>query len=128
MARRQKYGRKFPFTRKSPDGTFTDLNKTQSESVRSQIMHLIFTPRGQRLRKPDFGSRLIQFIFNPSDGDTWGDVVSEIRQMISSNVPNCSLNNIEIYESDNGHGLVARILYTVQEDGGVSENEIITRL
>ena len=128
MARTRHYGIAFPFTRKSIENTFTDLNRTASDGVRSQIMHLIFTPRGQRLRRPEFGSRLIEFIFNPNDGESWGDVVGEIRSMISANVPGCSLNNIEIYETDNGRGLVARITYTVAGADGTTENEIITRL
>ena len=128
IARTMHYGIAFPFTRKSVENTFTDLNRTASDGVRSQIMHLIFTPRGQRLRRPEFGSRLIEFVFNPNDGESWSDVVGEIRSMISANVPGCSLNNIEIYETDNGRGLVARILYTVSGADGTTENEIITRL
>ena len=38
----------------SEDKTLFDLNKTRAEMIKSQIMHLIFTPKGQRIRKPDF--------------------------------------------------------------------------
>ena len=59
--------------------------------VKSEIMHLLFTPKGQRLRSPNFGSRLIQFIFNPNDQDTWTDIVSEFKDMVKQWVPYCQI-------------------------------------
>ena len=128
MAKSQRYGIKFPFNIKSLDNTFVDLNDNESDSIKSQIMHLIFTPVGQRIRKPLFGSRLIQFIFNPSDNQTWDDIVSEIKDMIKSNIPNCNLNNINVYESDKGLGLIAEIEYTVESNGENKSYKIITKL
>lgn len=129
MARQQKYGIRFPFNIISDDKTVLDLNKTKNDKIKSELMHCIFTPMGQRLRSPDFGSRLIQFIFNPNDGDTWGDIVSELKTMVSKWVPDCSLQNIDIYETDEGRGLVADIKYTVKEDNGsIVSNRIITNL
>ncbi len=128
MAKRQHYGIKFPITVESFENTFFDLNQTPMDGVKSQIMHLIFTPAGQRLRKPLFGSKLIQFIFNPNDAQTWGDVVSEIKDMISANIPNCNLNDINIYESEDGRGLVADIKYSVTSNGVTVSDSIITNL
>lgn len=129
MARRQKYGIRFPFNIISEEKTLLDLNQSKSDKIKSELMHCIFTPKGQRLRNPEFGSRLIQFIFNPNDGDTWGDIVSEIKTMVGKWVPDCSLQDIDIYETDDGLGLVASIKYTVREDdGSISSNRIITNL
>lgn len=128
MAKRQHYGIAFPITAKSFEKTLLDLNLNEADGVKSQIMHLIFTPAGQRLRKPLFGSKLIQFIFNPNDSQTWGDVVREIREMISNNIPNCNINDISIYEVEDGLGLVADIKYTVEQNGVEYQDEIITEL
>ena len=129
MARQQKYGIRFPFNIISDDKTLLDLNLTKSDRIKSELMHCIFTPKGQRLRNPDFGSRLIQFIFNPNDGDTWGDIVSEIKTMVKKWIPECNLQNIDIYETDDGLGLVADIKYNVTEDDGTTiSNRIITNL
>jgi len=128
MAKSKRYGIKFPFNVLSPEKTMVDLNTNKSDSVRSQIMHLIFTPVGQRLRKPTFGSKLIQYIFEPNDDSTWSDVVSEIKSMISSNIPNCTLNDINVYEADEGRSLVASIDYTVTENGVATTSKIMTNL
>jgi len=128
MAKRQHYGITFPITAKSFEKTLLDLNLNPADGVKSQIMHLIFTPIGQRLRKPLFGSKLIQFIFNPNDSQTWGDVVRDIKEMIANNIPDCSIDNVEVYEVEDGLGLMAHIKYTVKENGVEYQDEIITEL
>lgn len=128
MAKRQRYGIKFPFNVKGYDGTFLDLDRSYAEQIKSQIMHLIFTPKGQRLRKPLFGSSLIQYIFNPMDSQTEADVQGEIRDMIARNIPNCSLDDIKIYEENDGLGLVASIKYSVSNNGSTTQYQIMTNL
>ena len=92
-------------------------------------MHAIFTPKGQRLRRPEFGSSLIQFIFEPNDRQTYGDVMGEIKEMVTRSVPNCLLQNIDIYETDNGLGLLAKVSYSTREANGETvEGSFITKL
>ena len=69
MGKTQKYGIKYPFTLDNEDGFYVDLNKTISDGVKSQLLHLIFTPKGQKLRDPNFGTDLIKFIFEPKDSN-----------------------------------------------------------
>ena len=128
MARTQKYGIKFPITVKSEEKTFFDLDNTAGEGIKSQIMHLIFTPIGQRIRRPLFGSKIIQFIFSPNDGETWGDVVSEIKDMVKRNIPNCNIDDINVYEVNEGLGLVVSIKYSVTENGGTTQYQIMTNI
>lgn len=129
MAKEQKYGIKFPINVVSEDKTLFDLNHTRAEMIKSQIMHLIFTPKGQRIRKPDFGTRLIQFIFNPNDVETFGDVVSEIKETVKMWIPDCNIQEVEVAEIDNGLGLAARIRYTLTEsDGSTGNYEIISKI
>jgi phage baseplate assembly protein W len=129
MAKTQKYGIKFPINVSSEDMTLFDLNHTRAEQVKSEIVHLIFTPQGQRLRRPDFGTRLIQFIFNPNDTQTWGDVVSEIKETVSMWIPDCNVTEVEVAEFEDGLTLYARIKYTLrEEDGSIGNYEIISKL
>ena len=129
MATEQKYDIKFPINVVSEDKTLFDLNKTRAEMIKSQIMHLIFTPKGQRIRKPDFGTRLIQFIFNPNDSTSFSDVVSEIKETVKMWIPDCNIKDIDIAEAENGLQLFARIQYTLTElDGSTGNYEIISKL
>lgn len=129
MAREQKYGIKFPITVNSDDKTLFDLNYTRADKVKSDIMHIIFTPKGQRIRNPEFGTKLIQFIFNPGDNETWGDVVSEIKETVKMWIPDCNVQEVEVAEADNGLTLACRIRYTLNEiDGSTKTYEIISKL
>lgn len=129
MAKEQRYGIIFPINVSSDDMTLFDLSHTRAEQVKSEIMHLIFTPKGQRLRKPDFGTRLIQFIFNPNDNETWGDVVSEIKETVKLWIPDCNVTDVEVAEFEEGLTLYARIKYTLVElDGSTGNYELISKL
>ncbi len=117
MANLKRYGVKFPITVQSADNTLIDLNQTKEDEVYSELVHLIFTPKGQRLRDPNFGTRLIQFIFNPNDSETWGDILTEIKDTVSKYIPSCSIKDLTINESDNGVGLRVNMKYTVKQNG-----------
>lgn len=128
MGRIKHTGIKFPFTIESIEGTYLDLDTKAANGIKSDIMHLIFTPKGQRIRDPEFGTNLIQFIFNPNDAQTWADIKSEIKSTVAKYVPNAALNDIEIYETDNGLGLTASITYTVVDETFNNTYQIVTKL
>ena len=67
MAKQQFYGVKYPFVAEDVENYFIDVNKTLKDKVRSILMHIIFTPKGQKLRAPEFGTDLIRYIFEPND-------------------------------------------------------------
>jgi phage baseplate assembly protein W len=129
MAKTQKYGIKFPINVSSDDMTLFDLSHSRAEQIKSEIIHLVFTPKGQRLRKPNFGTNLIQFIFNPNDNQSWGDIVSEIKESVKMWIPNCAITDVEVAEYEDGLTLFARIKYTLTEqDGSIKNYEIISKL
>lgn len=129
MARVKKYGITFPINVSSDDGTLLDLNHTRAEKIKSEIMHLVFTPKGQRLRNPEFGTRLIQFIFNPTDSDTFSDIVSEIKDSVKMWIPDCNILDVDVAEDETGLQIFARIRYTLKElDGSTGNYELITKL
>ena len=117
MANLKRYGVKFPITVQSADNTLIDLNQTKEDEVYSELVHLIFTPKGQRLRDPNFGTRLIQFIFNTNDSETWVDILTEIKDTVGKYIPACSIKDLTINESDNGVGLRVDMKYTVKQNG-----------
>lgn len=128
MAKIKHFGIKFPFTAKSSEGTLVDLSVTENEKIVSEMMHVLFTPKGERLRNPNFGTSLIQYIFNPNDNQTWGDIISEIKTSIKTYIPNCNIKNVEIAEGEQEYELYAKITYTVSEGGYETEYVTITKL
>lgn len=129
MAKEQKYGIKFPINVDSDEKTLFDLNYTRAEQIKSEVMHLIFTPKGQRVRDIMFGTRLIQFLFSPSDNDTFSDIVSEIKESVKMWIPDCNIKDIQIAEDEDGIDIYVKIIYTIAElDGSTGNYELIVKV
>ena len=61
MSKKQYYSIHYPFTNESIEKTFVDLDSNSQKAIQSDIMHLIFTPKGQRIRNPEFGTNLVKY-------------------------------------------------------------------
>lgn len=128
MSKTQRYGIKFPITVVSDDKSLFDTNMQESGSVNSEMMHVLFTPKGQRLRDPEFGTNLIKFIFEPNDNMTWGDVLDEAKTAVTKYVPNCKINNMDVMTGDDGMGLYVSIEYSVWENGRSVNHKTVTQI
>ena len=122
MALTQKYGIKYPFTLENDDELYMDLNMTKEESLKSRLLHVIFTPKGQRLRNPDFGTDLIKYIHEPSDETTFERLRRDITEQVYKYVPDVAFKDISIYNDDKSeNGKIVIIHYTITK--GMTEIE-----
>ena len=115
----------FPF-KDSRQGFFLDLNNTDNEAIKADLLHLLLTRKGQRLYLPDFGTDLLKFIFEPEDGITIEAIKSEISNEIQRYLPNLQMDDLLIEESpDNEYAVVVTIQYTIT-DGVFESSDILT--
>lgn len=129
MARQQLFGIKYPFTHDDYQNFFVDANTTEKDKVRSQIMHVIFTPKGQRIRMPEFGTDLIKYIFSPNDSESWESVKNEITSSVQRFVPNVILNDVRVVQSDDDRAeIFVRMDYTIKEGNRITKDSIITQI
>ena len=129
MAKQQYYGIKYPFTSTDTDNFYLDVNYTTRGKVRSQLMHLLFTPKGQRIRNPEFGTDLIKFIFSQNDSRSWSEIKESIGAEINKYISNIKLNNIDVMRSAEDMSKVfVKIDYTVKEGSSEIEDKIIAQL
>lgn len=125
MAKKQFYGIKYPFTNDMEEGYFLDLNEEQTDSVKSMICHLIFTPEGQRLRRPTFGTKLLKYIYEPNDSITESDVLAEISDKVALWIPNVTIDKTDVVRD--GRNIMVRIDYTLR-DGNRYAKDSVTRV
>ena len=129
MAVTQKYGIKYPFTTDNDDGTYIDLSKTYGEGIQSQVLHVIFTPKGQKLRDPDFGTDLIKYIFSQSDSSTFGSIKGEISRQIAKYVPEVEFRDISIYNSEgDDNGIIVMVEYGVKQGNKTEVTKVAVKL
>lgn len=129
MAKYQHFGIKYPFTSVHLEKFFVDTNQTLKQKVRSQLMHIVFTPKGQRLRMPQFGTDLIKYIFDPNDDVTWEAVKNEVSEAVSKWSTNMTLNNIQVVKNENDESeIYVRLDYSVTEGNKTTKDSVIVQV
>lgn len=115
----------FPF-QNSDNGFFVKLNSTDASAVKSDLMHLILTQKGERLYDPEFGTKLLKFIFEPQDGYTFSQIQDEITTVVSKYLPKLTINKVNITEAtDNDHLVTVRIDYSITDDVFTAEDFVV---
>lgn len=99
MADGTTYGLNFPF-RDSVKGDFLQLTEYEAQEIKADLIHLLLTRKGSRYYLPTFGTRLYEFLFEPFDGLTFDAIESDIRDAVSTFMPNLLLNQITIIPAD----------------------------
>lgn len=129
MANVQYYGIKYPFTVTNDENYFTDVNYTLKDKVKSLLMHVIFTPKGQKIRDPEFGTNLIKFIFEPNNNESWESVKNEIMDVVKKYINGVTINDISMLETnDDSHQLYVRVDYTVSNGIKTITDSLITKV
>lgn len=129
MAKMQRFGIKYPFSNDNLDNIYMDTNDSYTESIKSQVLHVIFTPKGMKLRDPDFGTNLVNYIFGPKDGDTLNEVKSEISSQVGKYVPAAKFKDINVYNDENDdNAIIVTVSYSVKIGNKTEETTVAIKL
>ena len=106
----------YPF-KDSDKGFFLDLTSTDAKAIKSDLMHLILTRKGERLYNPEFGTDLLKFIFEPNDNKTLSDIKLDIQTTVKKYIPNLNVDEITVEQSEVSEYIASvRIDYTITDD------------
>lgn len=129
MAKKQFFGVKYPFLNDNENHFYVAANETLADKVKSQLMHIVFTPKGQRIRMPEFGTDLIKYIFDQNDNVTWESVKTEINESVSRWSNNISIRDISVVKNENDDSQVfVRIDYSVTEGNKVTNDSVVVEI
>lgn len=129
MGNKQYYGIKYPFTNNDVENYFLDVNKDWKSKIRSLLMHIIFTPKGQKIRDPEFGTNLIKYLFEPNEETSWDGIKNEINEAVNKYMTGITINEISALESsDDLHQIYVRLDYTVNNGIQKINDSIITKI
>tara|TARA_R110000803_G_scaffold74903_3_gene139031 strand:+ start:8355 stop:8744 length:390 start_codon:yes stop_codon:yes gene_type:complete len=118
----------FPF-KDSNLGHYLKLNNEDAKAIKSDLMHLILTKKGERLYMPDFGTDLLKYIFDLNDEATKENIKRDINETVKKYLPNLTVNNVSVTTSDrNEHASILRIDYTVTEDTFLETDFILLQI
>lgn len=129
MVKKQQFGIKYPFRSEGFEHYFLDTNNSVKDKVRSQLMHVVFTPKGQRLRLPNFGTDLIKSIFEQDDTVSWEAVKNEISESVRMWISNVVINNIQVIKNEEDeHEIYVRLDYSVTEGNKVTNDSLVVQI
>jgi phage baseplate assembly protein W len=118
----------FPF-KNSANGFFLDINSDEDAAIKADLMHLVLTRKGQRLYLPDFGTELVRFIFEPNDDITLSMVKDEIKTVVKKYLPNLSVTDITVTESElSEYAAVVNINYVITDGVFQTEDSVTINL
>ena len=104
---------KFPF-RDSVKGFFLETNKLSSDAIKSDILHVLLTQKGERFYDPTFGTNLYRFLFEPNDSITLQDVKDEANSSLKSAMPNIEITRLEAVTNE--HTITLQIYANNNDD------------
>lgn len=129
MSKKQFYNISYPFTNNGSENYFIDLNDDLKGKVRSILMHVVFTPKGQKLRDPEFGTDLIKYIFEPDDGITFEAVKNEVSEVVSKYLKGVTIKNISVVSSeDDFREIYVRLDYSVSNGIDIVDDSFVTKI
>ena len=118
----------YPFVNSSR-GFFLELTDNDNQAIKSDLMHLILTKKGERYYLPDFGTNLLQYIFEPNDGISQSKVLDEITTAVKKYMPNLSIDQLDINtDTENEYTATVTIKYTVTDEVFTSSDIIVINL
>jgi len=88
------YNIKFPLTDDVVTNTFFQLTQVTKDALRSDLVLLLLTQRGERYYEPDYGTNLLKYLFEPNDTSTAQDIEEEIKRTVSLYIPVLTINKV----------------------------------
>ena len=80
----------------SPEGFFFKT-KTILEQSKANMRNLLLTSKGERVMQPDFGSELLDIVFDQGDNIPTR-IEEEIREVVGNQLPYININNIFVVQ------------------------------
>ncbi len=124
MAKQRFINIDFPF-KDSPEGFYFNLNATDADAIRADLLHLLLTNKGERLYLPDFGSDLKKYIFEPNDSITHEQIKDNLNETIKRYMPNLIINDITFKNDSIEELIIVELTYTVT-DGTFNSTDTVT--
>jgi hypothetical protein len=124
MAKQRFINIDFPF-KDSPEGFYFNLNATDADAVRADLLHLLLTNKGERLYMPDFGSDLKKYIFEPNDSVTHSEIKDNLNETIKRYMPNLTIDDIKFRNDSIEELIIVELTYTVT-DGTFNSSDTVT--
>lgn len=106
----------FPFEN-SENGGYVKMSETTLIAIRSDLLHLILTQKGERYYLPDFGTNLRKYLFDQNDNLVMSDIKHEINDALQKYLPKLRVDDVDVKQNENDPRRAdVRLFYTITDD------------
>jgi len=88
---------KFPLTDDTEKNQYFQMNEVTKDALTSNLLFLLLTQKGERYYNPNFGTNLIQYVFEPKDTLTISEIEREIKITVKEFIPELTINKVSFY-------------------------------
>jgi phage baseplate assembly protein W len=107
------------------DGNFGPFNSTYStqEQIKSNLINLLLTSKGERVFNPEFGSDLKKIVFEASseDRDTRQAIQDIIVSSVNTFIPEVDITAVEVVPNVDGNAITITVNYKLKISGNSDE-------
>lgn len=82
------------------------------ELVKRDLLNHLHTKRGERLMRPNFGTNVHMYLFDPFDSVVRQNIIDEVEEVIDSE-PRVSLIDIDVQDSIHGIQINVNLMYNL---------------
>jgi phage baseplate assembly protein W len=104
-------------------GVFKSTYATKDQ-IKSNLINLLLTYKGERIENPEFGADLPRLIFEQITPETFERIQNQIISSVTTYIPEIELTNIEINPDTDYNILYINISYIIKLSG-TKDNIII---
>lgn len=118
----QSLGLNYPIQR-SNDGYF-DKTFTTIEHTKANIINVLSTKRGERIARPDFGTKLEELLFEPMTEQLRIDIREEIERSVERFLSYVTITELEVRRDEDRQVAVVNLTFTTAFLPGEKEENV----
>jgi len=118
-------GIRLPFTQ-TPEGGMFGSTKTSAEAVRTNLISLLTTKRGQRVMNNRLFSPLYDYLFGQWDIRAEAELDKDLRDKIQEFLPEVVVDNIYYNFEEGTNTLTVKLAYSIPNLGGLRDQVSIS--
>jgi phage baseplate assembly protein W len=107
------------------DGNFGPFNSTYStqDQIKSNLINLLLTSKGERVFNPEFGSDLKKIVFEAAseDRDTRQAIQDIIVSSVNTFIPEVDITAVEVVPNVDGNAITITVNYKLKISGNSDE-------
>lgn len=116
---------KFPFKDSQRGGLF-DVNVITEDALKSNLISLLTTRRGQRVMRANLFSPIYDYIMEPIDNTTKRQLRMALEEKIDEFLPEIIVKDVVINENEEENLLIIKIIFTTSFSYGALDNITLT--